>query len=175
MLQIIDGRGGKGRNRTLHVGGAPAIEQAVLDFGGKGLVLPVGLVAHRHHVGMAGKTQMRFGRADAGEKIFNVGRVLVLEDQALADKAVGTQQVFKHGERTALMGGDGAAADQVLENCDGIGGGIFHGGQHSGKKYVRPDWPDAALTKLKLNPAGRCHTGSALRCRAGNRIRPGTK
>ena len=127
MLQIVDGGGGKGRNGALHVGGAPAIEQAVLDFGGKGLVFPVGLVAHRHHVGVAGKTQMRLGRADAGEKIFNVGRVLVLEDQALADKAMAAQQVFKHGQRAALMGGDGAAADQVLQDGDGIGGGIFHG------------------------------------------------
>ena len=111
-------------------------------------MFPVGLVAHRHHVGVAGKTQMRLGRADAGEKIFHVGRILVLEDQALADKAVGAQQVFEHGQGTALMGGDGAAADQVLQDGDGIGGGIFHGGQHSGKKYVRPERPDAVINDV---------------------------
>ena len=111
----------KAATEPLHVGGAPAIEQAILDLGGKGFMFPIGLVAHGYYIGVAGKTQMRFRRSDAGKEIFNVWCFLILENQALADEAMAAQQIFKHSQRSALMGSDGTTADEILENDDGVG------------------------------------------------------
>ncbi len=66
-LQMGGGGGGKGGDRTLHVAGAAPIENAVFDHPRKWFVRPG--AAGGHHVGMAGKAEMRAFSADTGEEI----------------------------------------------------------------------------------------------------------
>ena len=126
VCQEVDGGSGKGRDRTLHVGGATAEDEAIGNVGGKGRMRPALSMAFGHHIGVAGKTEMRSAGADAGEEIIDVGRAFVLEDQPVADEAVAREQVFEIGESAALGRRHGLAADQVLQQRDGIGGSVFH-------------------------------------------------
>ena len=85
-------------------------------------MLPRLLVAGRHHVGMAGKHQMRRRRADAGVEILHVVRARFAEGHAVHGEAGRLQRAFEELERTAFRRRDGTAAQQIAGNGDGIGG-----------------------------------------------------
>ena len=97
-------KGGDGR---FHVGGAAAIEHAVRDLGGEGIGVPA--FAHRHHIGMAGKAEMRRGIAEPGIKIVHIA-----ERQAMGGKAQLLQHRFQHVQRAGILRRHRRAADQGL-------------------------------------------------------------
>ena len=96
LAQKLPGGGGETGDRGFHVGGAPAIEHAVLDFGAEGIGAPTVRIAHRHRVGMAGKTEMRRAGADAGIEIGDVGGAVLGEGLELAGEADFLQRAFEH-------------------------------------------------------------------------------
>jgi len=57
--EILQHRRDTTGDAALHVDGAAAIEEAVLDVAGERAMAPGALVARRHHVGMAGEGDVR--------------------------------------------------------------------------------------------------------------------
>ena len=80
------------------------------------------LVAGRHHVGMAGKGDVRRAVADAGVEIVDVGGAGLAEGDAMHLEAGGFQHALENAERAGIGRGDGWAADEVA----GDGNGIIH-------------------------------------------------
>ena len=81
---------------------------------------PCGFVARRHHVGMAGKGDVRRLSADAGIEIVDVGGAGFAEGDAMHLEAGVFQQAFEDAERAGIGGGYGRAADEVAGNGNGI-------------------------------------------------------
>ena len=112
----VDGGGDEGGDAGLHVGGAAAVELAVLDGGGEGRVSPGRGVAGRHDVGVAVEAEDRAGVAPAGEEVGDA--VAVGADGAEARPG---QHPGEEVEGAALLGGDRGAADQRCRQVDGVG------------------------------------------------------
>ncbi len=108
---------------ALHVDRAAAIQEAVLDLAGERAERPGGLVAGRHHVGVAGEGDVRRFGADAGVEIVDVGGARFAEGDAMHLEAGVFQQALEDAERAGIGGGDGRAADEVA----GDGNGVIHG------------------------------------------------
>ena len=70
--KILQHRGNAAGDAALHVDRAAAIEETVLHFAGERAERPCGFVTGRHHVGMAGKGDVRPFRADAGVEIVDI-------------------------------------------------------------------------------------------------------
>ncbi len=119
------GRRDKGGDGGFHVGGAAPVQEPVLNLCGKRIVPPA--IAHRHHIGMAGKAEIgRFG-AQARIKIFHRRRALGLEAQAMAGKSQLRQRRLQHAQRTGIHRRHRSAANQRLGQRYGIDGrGIGH-------------------------------------------------
>ncbi len=81
---------------------------------------PGRLVAGRHHVGMAGKGDVRRRAADAGIEVVDIGGAGFGKDDAVHLEAGGFQQCFENAKRAGIGGRDGRAADQVAGNGNGI-------------------------------------------------------
>ena len=65
----MPGDGGhESRNGALHVAGTAAIQNAIHHLARERIVAPS--AAGRHDIGVAGKTEMRGGVADAGKQVF---------------------------------------------------------------------------------------------------------
>ena len=91
------------------------------DRGGEGRMRPRRLVADRHHVGVAGKHQMRPVAGAAGVEVLDVGRAVLGEDRPLDREAERLQHRFQRRQRAALGRRDRRAADQRGEVLGGIG------------------------------------------------------
>src|SRR6185503_750236 len=113
--------GGKGRNRTLHVGSATAEDEAILLMGRERWCGPILDAARRHDVDMAGKAQMRRALAEAGEEIVDIGRARLGEDETLAREARGAEKGRETIERARLIGGHRGAADKICEERQRVG------------------------------------------------------
>lgn len=172
LVYVVDCCGGKGCHRPFHVGGAATVDVAALYLGGKGLKQPVSFIAGWHNISMAGKTQVRFSCTDAGKEIFDVGCVVVLEDQALTNKTILAEEIFEHSQGALFMGRYGTAANEISKDGNGIGWGVFHSVQHRAKKYARRDGPGDFGSELVFRQSDRCRNCSVLRFRAGNRAQP---
>jgi hypothetical protein len=120
VVQILQHRGDAAGDAALHVNGAAAGEIAVLDLAGERAERPRRFVAGRHHVGVAGKGDMRRRRADAGIEVVDIGGAGFGERHAVDVEAGRLQQVFEHTERAGVGRGDGRAANQIAGNRDGI-------------------------------------------------------
>ena len=101
-------------------------EAAILDFGGERAVGPIVLVA--------GRTPHRCGRQNRdavapvpmrAKRFSTSGVSLSLKIRRWQTKPWLLNRIFEHGQRSAFMGRDGAAADQVLQDGDGIGRAYF--------------------------------------------------
>ena len=73
VCKILQHRSDAAGDAALHVDCATAIEIAVLHLAGECSRLPGALVAGRHHVGVAGKGDVRGFLADARVEIFDIG------------------------------------------------------------------------------------------------------
>ena len=58
-LEVVERGRDEAGDAALHVGGAAPVEHAVGDLAAERRARPRALLAHRHHVGMAGKAQVR--------------------------------------------------------------------------------------------------------------------
>ena len=123
--EIIQHRGDAAGDAALHVDGAAAVQKAVLDVAGERAVGPGALVARRHHVGMAGKGDVRRASADAGIEIVDIGGAGLAEGDAMHLEAGGFQDVFEHAERAGVCRGYRGAAQQVAGDGE-RGEGISH-------------------------------------------------
>ena len=121
--EILQHGGDAAGDAALHVDGAAAVEEAVLDLARERAMAPCGFVAGRHHVGMAGKGDVRRCVADAGVEIVDIGGAGLAEGDAVHLEACGFQEVFENTERAGVGRGNGGAADEVAGN----GNGVIHG------------------------------------------------
>src|ERR1700674_1402969 len=117
-LGVVDGRRGEAGDRPLHVGGAPAVEEAAGDLRGKRWMAPQLGIARRHDVAMSGEAKMRRAFADPGKEIVDRRRSLLGEGEALAGKACGLQRLDEHVERARVGRRHAGAADQALGERD---------------------------------------------------------
>lgn len=83
LFDVAGNRGHETGDAAFHVHRATAIHHAVLDFCGKGRVLPVLFIAGRHDIGVACEHQMWPIAGFAGIEIFNIGRVVIAENGAV--------------------------------------------------------------------------------------------
>ena len=120
VSEILQHRRDAAGDAALHVDRAAAVEKAVLDVARERAVAPCGLVAGRHHVGMAGKGDVRRVAADAGIEIVDVGGAGLGEGDAMHLEAGGFQDVFEHAERAGVGRRYGGAADEVAGNGNSI-------------------------------------------------------
>ena len=112
-LEIIEHRGDAAGDAALHVDGAAAVEIAVLDVAGERAVGPGALVARRHHVGMAGESDVRRAGADAGIEVVDIGGAGFAEGDAMHLEAGGLQSVSSTPSAPASAGvTEGSEADR---------------------------------------------------------------
>jgi hypothetical protein len=107
-------------DRALHVGGAAAPDHAVAQRAGERAGAPGLLGASRHHVGMAGKAQVRCGIADPRIEVVDVGCARVREFQAVAGEPQPLEDEFQQVERAALRRRHAGAADQIPGQLDRV-------------------------------------------------------
>ena len=114
------GDGGyEGGNAAFHVGGATAIKPPVTDFGGKGIMRPGSHVTDRHHVGMAGETQMRACPAAPREQIVDSG-ITFAKGKPLTGETKARQFGFQTVQRAAFLRRHRRAADQSLRQFNSM-------------------------------------------------------
>jgi hypothetical protein len=96
---------------ALHVDRAAAIEKTVLHLAGERAERPRGFIAGRHHVGMAGKGDVRRFSPDAGVEVVDIGGAGFGEGHAVAGEAGCGERLFKHpqgaGVGRGYRGGSG--------------------------------------------------------------------
>ena len=162
---------------ALHVDRAAAIEKAVLHLAGERAERPCGFVAGRHHVGMAGKGDVRRFGPDAGVEIVDVGGAGFAEGDAVHVEAGVFQQALEHAERAGIGRGDGRAADEVAGN----GNGVIHspgltrqtgGGPAFGTISISLCWSQGGrVSTVASEQAGRVRSGWSCASRSGNTFR----
>ena len=81
---------------------------------------PGALVARRHHVGMAGKGDVRGTVADAGIEIVDIGGAGFAEGDAMHLEAGVFQDIFEDAERAGIGRGYRRAAEEIAGNGKGI-------------------------------------------------------
>ncbi len=89
-LQVAADGGDEAGDRCLHVAGASPNQAAVADLGSEGVDGPIGDVARRNHVGVAGEAEVRRRLADSGVQIVygrrpgrREAQTVTIESQAL--------------------------------------------------------------------------------------------
>ena len=93
---MVEHGGHAAGDAAFHVDGAASIEKAVLHLARERAVGPCGLIARRHHVGMAGKADVRRRGADAGIEVVDVGGAGFAEGDAMDLEAGRFQDVLEH-------------------------------------------------------------------------------
>jgi len=85
----------------------PAIKHAVLHFRGEGIGRPA--FASRHHIGMAGKAEMRRAIAQPGIEIVHLAK-----GQAMGGETQRLQHRFQQAQRAGILRCHRGVADQGL-------------------------------------------------------------
>ena len=151
---------------ALHVDRAASVHLAVGDLGGEGRMRPGRFVTHRHHIGVAGKHQMRAVARQPRVKVFDVGRAVFRKDRALDIEAQRLQHGLERRQHTALGRRHRRAADEGSE----IGGGIdrqTHGWRIIGK--CRGCHRDGGALAQPVSANGQQARWTVLRTRRRNR------
>ena len=112
-------RADEGGDPALHVSRAAPIETAIDDLSVKSAMRPGGHVAHWHHVGMAGETQVRAAITYTRKQIVDPLRALA-KGKPRADKTERRQLALKQVERAALVRRHRRTADQPLRQFDSM-------------------------------------------------------
>src|SRR5258705_11544069 len=118
--EIIEHRRDAAGNAALHVDGAAAVEKPVLDFARERAMAPCALIARRHHIGMAGKGDVRGSVADAGIEVFDIGSAGFSEGDAMHLEAGAFKDIFEYAKRAGIGRGYGGAADEIAGNGEGV-------------------------------------------------------
>ena len=118
--QIFQHRRDAAGDTALHVDRAAPVQKAVLDLAGERAMGPGALVAGRHHVGMAGKGNVRGTVADAGIEIVDIGGTGLAKGDAVHLEAGAFKDIFKHAERAGIGRGYRGAAQQIAGNGEGV-------------------------------------------------------
>ena len=121
MMNIFERRRHEGRDASLHVDGAAAVEGAVADLARKRRYGPSCLVARRHDVGVAGKREMRTAGAESRVKVVDVWRAGLGKYQPVAGEARRLEDVLQKRQGAAFVRRDAFAANEGLRQRDGIG------------------------------------------------------
>ena len=119
-VQMGGNRGDKSGNRALHIGRAAPPKALLANFTGKRVDLPIGFRAHRHHIGVTGKANMRAFMAKARIKIIDPLRAVFFKRQARAGKAQIRQRALKHIQRPCVGRCDRRAANKIGGKLDGV-------------------------------------------------------
>ena len=106
---------------ALHVGGAPAAKMPVDDLGAERVGVPAFGVAHRHHVGVSGETEIGRGIAEAGVKVGDIRRAFLRENQLVTGKAELFERRLEDIQRTGVLWRHRRAADQRPGQSKGLG------------------------------------------------------
>ena len=115
------GRGGEGRDRALHVGGAATEQVTARQLGGERADRPRRKVTHRHDVGMTGEAEMLPAGADARIEVGDVVGAGLGEIHALAREAERRQRFFQQLQGTGFARRHALAADERARQFDDIG------------------------------------------------------
>ena len=107
--QLLQGHHGGGHT-GFHVGGAPAVELAVLFGGHERRRRPQGLIARRHHVRMAGQENHRPAAAVASPEVFSF-----IEIELATAETDGRQALGNQGLAAAIVGGEAGPGQQRFE------------------------------------------------------------
>ena len=120
LLDVAQGCRYETGDAAFHVDGAAAIHDAVFDHGTERVVRPAVGIPDRHHVGMAGKTEVWSLAAIAGIEVFDIRRVGLRHGHAVALKARRLQYALQECQRAAFFRRDGWAAHEGLGQRDGV-------------------------------------------------------
>src|SRR5439155_15305619 len=118
--EILQHRRDAAGDAALHVDGAAAVQNAVLHVARECAMAPGSLVAGRHHVGMAGKGDVRGAVTNARIEIVDVGGAGLAKGDAVRLEAMGFEKRFENTQRAGVSGGYGWAAEEGLGNGEGI-------------------------------------------------------
>ena len=157
--EIIERGGDKAGDAAFHVDRAAAVEHVAGDFAGERRMRPRRFVAGRHDVGMAGEQQIGLGEADARVKIIDRRGAGLVEHRAVHGKSRLRQQALQKAQRAAFLRRDGAAADKIAGDGDGIGG-------HAGPVVTARKGAVKSAAALPAGRAGPVRTGSGRRAAA---------
>ena len=107
-----------------HVGGATSVESAVAEGGFEGRARPGGKVAGRDDVGVSGEGDERRAAAVRRPEVVSVAEAEVADGKACRVQAGGDARLA-----TGIIGGDGGAADERLQEVEGgVHGDSFRDG-----------------------------------------------
>jgi hypothetical protein len=112
-FQKLRNGGHKRGNTTLHISCPATMKPAINNLSGKGIMSPGGGITRRHHIGMAGKGEVRPIRAPPGKQIVHAGLTLA-KWQARAGTAHGCQFGLKQIKGTALSRGHRGTSNEPL-------------------------------------------------------------
>src|SRR6266702_55037 len=117
---MLQHRGDRAGDATLHVDRAAAVQKTVLHFARERTDAPGALVAGRHHVGVAGEGDVRAVSADPRIEIVDVGSACFRERHAVTSEAGCDKRFFEHAQRAGVGRCYRGAADEVAGNGQGI-------------------------------------------------------
>ncbi len=116
----------EGGDRSLHVDGTTAAQRAVTNRRGERIEGPGFGCAGRHHISMAGKTEIGAAVAAPGVEIVNWLITATAKDQPMADEAKPLQCRGDDVERAFVLRGDAGPADQRGGQRRRIESGLAH-------------------------------------------------
>ena len=167
--EVIEDGGERAGDRPFHVDGAAAVERAIGDFAGKGWMGPFRLLAGRHHVDVAGESEVRACRADPGIKVFDRRGAGLGKGDAMDRKACPFQRAFDEAERTGFRRRHRRAAQEVAGERGGIGECRAHRAALPGD--VRWRQRDLAGARpMPVCPTDQGHIGWVLASRAARGV-----
>ena len=126
--EIVERRRDGAGDRALHVDRAAAVERVADDLAGERRLRPGGVVAGRHHVGVAGEHEMRRAGADAGVEVLDRRGAGLREGDAVDREARGLAARFRAApaRRPRPVSPRGSAAGRAragTDRCPAIGQG----------------------------------------------------
>ena len=119
VVQEARDGGHEGGNRPLHVGCAAAVQDAVAHLSGEGIVGPVGRIAFRHDIGMAGETEIRAAGSQPGVQVVDP-MCAVAKGKTAAGEAEALQCRLQDIQSAFVFRRDGRPADQVPRQGKGF-------------------------------------------------------
>ena len=112
--------GGETGDRGFHVRRAAAVKPVALDLGGEGIDGPFVRVAHRHHVGVPGETEVGRLIADAGIEVLDLGRMVGGKGQPVTGETELVERRLQDVHGAFVGRRHGRTADQGLGKVDGV-------------------------------------------------------
>ena len=174
--EILQHRGDAAGDAALHVDRAAAVQQAVLHLAGERAMRPGGFVARRHHVGMAGKGDVRRFSADAGIEIVDVGvpgspKVTRCTSKPASFRRLRERRARRRRRGLRMGSGRGRGQWRGHQSCPRLTRQTGGGPALCGTISISLCWSQRPAIARRRRRSGSARTGWSCASPAGNTVR----